>query len=158
MASSRSTLEAPSPCPRTHSLPEQEVGRLDFPGMVSSGLCLEKICSEQRSSLRLVRSGCLPIGMAEAGVLQRLSSVLEPWCTCNPQLLSIFQFSSVAQSCPILCDPMDCSTPGFPVLHRLSEFTQTHVHQVGDAIQPSHPLSPSSPPAFNLSQHRGLFQ
>ena len=95
MASSRSTLEAPSPCPRTHSLPEQEVGRLDFPGMVSSGLCLEKICSEQRSSLRPVRSGCLPIGMAEAGVLQCLSSVLEPWCTCNPQLLSIFQFSSV---------------------------------------------------------------
>ena len=58
-------------------------------------VCLDKICSEQRSSLRPVRSGCLPIGMAEAGVLQHLSSVLEPWCTCNPQLLSIFQFSSV---------------------------------------------------------------
>ena len=57
-----------------------------------------------------------------------------------------------------LCDPMDCSTPGFPVLHHLSEFAQTHVHWVGDAIQLSHPLSPASPPAFNLSQHRGLFQ
>ena len=53
---------------------------------------------------------------------------------------------------------MDCSTPGFPVHHQLLEFTQTHVHQVGDAIQPSHPLSSPSPPAFNLSQHEGLFQ
>ena len=66
-------------------------------------------------------------------------------------------FSSVAQSCPILCDPMDCSTPGFPVLHRLSEFTQTHVHQVGDAIQPSHPLLSLSPPTFSLSQCQSFF-
>ena len=68
------------------------------------------------------------------------------------------QFSSVAQSCPILCDPMDCSTPGFPSHHQLSEFTQTHVHSFGDAIQPSHPLSSPSPPALNLSQHQGLFK
>ena len=67
-------------------------------------------------------------------------------------------FSSVAQSCPTLCDPMDCSSPGFPVNHKLLELTQTHVHQVGDAIQPSHPLSSPSLPAFNLSQHQGLFQ
>ena len=60
------------------------------------------------------------------------------------------QFSSVAQSCPTLCDPMDCSTPGLPVHHQLPEFTQTHVHWVGDAIQPSHPLSSPSPPALNL--------
>ena len=59
---------------------------------------------------------------------------------------------SVAQSCPTLCDPMDRSTPGFPVLHHLPELGQTHVHQVGDAIELSHPLLPSSPPAFNLSQ------
>ena len=65
---------------------------------------------------------------------------------------------SDAQLCPALCNPMDCSTPGFPVHHQLAEFTQTHVHQVGDAIQPSHPLSAPSPPAFNLSQHQGLFQ
>ena len=72
-----------------------------------------------------------------------------------PQLLS--QFSSVAQSCPTFCDRMDCSTPGLPVPHQLPEFTQTHVHWVGDAIQPSHPLlSPS--PALNLSQHYGLLQ
>ena len=63
------------------------------------------------------------------------------------------QFSSVAQSCPTPCDPMDCSTPGFPVHHQLPELTQTHVHRVGDAIQPSHPLSSPSP-AFNLLQPR----
>ena len=62
--------------------------------------------------------------------------------------------SSVAQSCPTICNPMDHSTPGLPVHHQLLEFTQTHVHQVGDAIQTTHPLSPSSPPALNLSQHQ----
>ena len=64
---------------------------------------------------------------------------------------------SVAQSCLTLCNSMDCITPGFPVLYHLPEFAQTHVHWVGDAIQPSHPLSAPSPPAFNLSQHQGLF-
>ena len=68
------------------------------------------------------------------------------------------QFSSVAQSCLTLFDPMDCSTPGLPVHHQLPEFTQTHVHWVSDAIQPSHPLSSASPPTFNLSQHQGLFK
>ena len=66
--------------------------------------------------------------------------------------------SSVAQSCPTLCDPMNCSTPGLPALHQLLEFIQTHNHQVGDAIQPSHPLSSPSPPAPNPSQHQSLFQ
>ena len=66
--------------------------------------------------------------------------------------------SSVAQSCPILCDPMDCSMPGFSVLHQLPELAQTHVHCVSDAIQPSQPLLSPSPPAFNPSQHQGLFQ
>ena len=65
---------------------------------------------------------------------------------------------SVTRECLTLCSPMDCSTPGFPALHHLPEFAQTHVHWVGDAIQPSHPLSLPSPPAFNLSQHQGLFQ
>ena len=68
------------------------------------------------------------------------------------------QFSSVAQSCPTLCDPMNRSTPGLPVHHQLPEFTQTHVHRVGDAIQPSHPLLSPSPPAPNPSQHHSLFQ
>ena len=67
------------------------------------------------------------------------------------------QFSSVTQPCPTFCNPMDCSMPGLPVHHQLPEFTQTHVHWVDDAIQPSHPLSSPSP-AFNLSQHQGLFQ
>ena len=68
------------------------------------------------------------------------------------------QFSSVAQSGPALCNLTDCSMPGLPVHYQLPELTQTHVHWVGDAIQPSHPLSSPSPPAFNLSQHQGLFQ
>ena len=66
--------------------------------------------------------------------------------------------SSVTQSCLILCDPMNRSTPGLPVHHQLPEFTQTHVHAVSDAIQPSHPLSSPSPPAPNPSQHQSLFQ
>ena len=68
------------------------------------------------------------------------------------------QFNSVAQSCPTLCDPMNCSMPGLPVHHQLPEFTQTHVHRVSDALQPSHPLSSPSPPALNPSQHQSLFQ
>ena len=67
---------------------------------------------------------------------------------------ALLQFTSVARSCPTLCDPMDCSTPGLPVHRQLPEFTQTHVHQVGDAIQPSRPLSSPSLCIFNLSQHR----
>ena len=71
---------------------------------------------------------------------------------------SSVQFISVAQSCPSLWDPMNCSTPGLPAHHQLLEFTQTHVHRVGDAIQPSHSLSSPSPPAPNPSQHQSLFQ
>ena len=70
----------------------------------------------------------------------------------------LYQFSSVAQSCPTLCDPMNCSMPGLPVHHQLPELTQTHVHRVSDAIQPSHPLSSPSPPVPNPSQHQSLFQ
>ena len=77
----------------------------------------------------------------------------------NPgRTLSSVQFSSVAQLCPTLCDPMNHSMPGLPVHHQLSESIQTHVHWVSDAIQPSHPLSSPSPPALSLSQHQGLFQ
>ena len=76
---------------------------------------------------------------------------------CNIKNDSV-QFISVAQSCLTLCNPMDCSTLGFPIHHQLPEFTQTRVHRVGDAIQPSHPLSSPSFPAFNLSKHQGLFK
>ena len=75
-------------------------------------------------------------------------------CTCMHSV----QFSSVAQSCLTLCDPMNHSAPGLPVHHQLPEFTQTHIHWVGDATQPSHPLSSASPPAPNPSQHQNLFQ
>ena len=87
--------------------------------------------------------------------------IFEPKVTA-PRLLSGYcsdsQFSSVTQSCLTLCGPMNCSTPGLPVHHQLPEFIQTHVHQVSDAIQPSHPLSSPSPPSPNPSQHQGLFQ
>ena len=66
-------------------------------------------------------------------------------------------YCSVTKSCLTLCNPVDCSTPCFAILHYLPEFSQTHIHRVGDAIQPSTPLSSPSPPAFNLSQHQGLF-
>ena len=75
-------------------------------------------------------------------------------CFCS----SSVHFSSVSQSCPTLCDPMNRSAPGLPVHHQLPEFTQTRVHRVSDAIQPSHPLSSPSPPAPNPSQHQSLFQ
>ena len=74
------------------------------------------------------------------------------------QFIVIVQFSSVAQSCPTLCNPMNCSTPGLPVHHQLPESTQTQVHWVSDAVQPSHPLSSPFPPALNLFRHQGLFK
>ena len=77
---------------------------------------------------------------------------------CPPHIHCTFSVRSVAQSCPTLCDPMNCSKPGLPIQNQLPEITQTHVHWVGDAIQPSHPLSSPSPPTFNLSQHQGLFK
>ena len=75
------------------------------------------------------------------------------WCRGG----DVHSVTSVTQSCPAFCNPLDCSIPGFPVHHQLTEFTQTDVHRVDDAMQPSHPLSSPSPPAFNLSQHQGLF-
>ena len=69
----------------------------------------------------------------------------------------VLEWGAIAQLCPTPCNPMDCSTPSFPVLHSLPDFAQTHVHRIGDAIQPSHPLLFPFPPALNLSQHQGLF-
>ena len=79
-----------------------------------------------------------------------------PSVTCSS--LYQVQFSPVAQLCPTFCDPMDCGMPGLPVPHQLPKVAQTHVHQVGDAIQPPNPLSSPYPPALNVSQHQGLFQ
>ena len=82
--------------------------------------------------------------------------ILHCWATREAQWN--IQFSSVTQSCLILCNPLDWTTPGFPIHHRPPELAQTHVHLVGNAIQPSPPLSSPSLPAFSLSQHQGLFQ
>ena len=87
-----------------------------------------------------------------------LKSKGKQWKTEGKQELASIQLSLVVQSCPTVCDPRDSSKPGFPVNHQHLEPTQTHVHRVGDAIQPSHSLLPASPPAFTLSQHQGLFQ
>ena len=93
---------------------------------------------------------CIPMSPALAS---RFFTNSTTWETIHPSV----QFSSLAQSCPTLCDPMNHNTPGLPVHHQLPEFTQTHVHRVGGAIQPSHPLSSPSP-APDPSQHQGLFQ
>ena len=101
----------------------------------------------------------------EPGRLQFMGSqrVRHDWMTNTHKLTEfiskyIIQFSSVAHSCPTLRDPMNCSTPSLPVHHQLLKSTQTHVHWVSDAIQPSHSLLSPSPPALNLSQHQGIFQ
>ena len=98
--------------------------------------------------------------LSSVGVLKCKGKMLHPWLVWQLQvwLCAVDCCYSVTQSCPTLCDPMDCSMPGFPVHHQFPEPTQTHVHWVGDAIQPSHPLSSPSLPAFHLSQHQGLFQ
>ena len=101
--------------------------------------------------------GDLPDPGIKPGLLHRRSIVCLLSLKKAPTAHSV-QFSSVAQSCPTLCDPMNRSTPGLPVHHLLPEFTQTHVHRVSDAIQPFHPLSSPSPPAPNPSQHQSLFQ
>ena len=107
--------------------------------------------STQRENLHSARHICATC----KGVWKTVGTLfLETW---SHVCLLTCQFSSVAQSCPSLCDPMDCSTPGLPVHCQLPEFTQTHVHWGSDAIQPSHLLSSPSPPDFNLLQHQGLF-
>ena len=103
---------------------------------------------------------CLPPrDLPDPGIKLMSPALAGTFFTTAPQGKPISQsVSSVAQSCPTLCDPMNRSTPGLPVHHQLPEFTETHVHRVTDAIQPSHPLSFPSPPAPNPSQHRSLFQ
>ena len=99
----------------------------------------------------LISNNILPMALT----LSRLITIVIPY---GRHQFSSVHFSSVTQSCPTLCDPMNQSMPGLPVHHQLPESTQTHVHWVGDAIQPSHPLSSPSLPALNLSQHQGLFK
>ena len=108
-----------------------------------------------RTAAWIRTSFCSRLNIPPCVHTSHLACLLIYWWT--PGLLTGLQFSSDAQSCPTRCDPVDCSTPGLPVHHQLQELAQTHVHQVGDAILPSHPLSSPSP-AFNLSQHQGLFR
>ena len=102
----------------------------------------------------------VPAGLVHTSAVLCLLSV--PYSqqrnTGNTFTQAMQSFSSVTQSCPTLCDPMNCSRPGLPVHHQVPELAQTHVHWVSDAIQPSHPLSSPSPPDLNLSKHQGLFQ
>ena len=115
---------------------------------------------------RIERDTCTPMFITALFIIARVWK--QPRCpSANEWIRKLWymytmkysvQFSSVAQSCPTFCDTMNCSTPGLPVHHQLLEFTQTHIHRVSDAIQPSHPLSSPSPSAPNPSQHQSLFQ
>ena len=96
-----------------------------------------------------------PASLVSPALAGRFFTTSATWETLG---LASVQFSSVAQAYPTICDPMNRSTPGLSVHHKFPEFTQTHVNRVGDAIQPSHPLSSPSPPAPNPSQHRGIFK
>ena len=114
--------------------------------LIPSGIHYQPQGDSERSDVML-HSQCLHLHSFPAN---RFISIFSTFCSVK--------FSSVAQSCPTLCDPMDCSMQGLPVHHQLLEFTQTHVHWVSDAIQPFQPLSSPSLSAFNLSQHQDLFQ
>ena len=106
------------------------------------------------NALLLQQMCCGTLSLFSLGVSKStLSDMFLYICISSFVTFPLLHFSSLAQSCPTLCDPIDCSTPGFPVHHQLPELAQTHVHQVGDAIQPSHPSSSPSPLTFNLSQH-----
>ena len=107
--------------------------------------------------VKLLRDPCPEFTLQDDRISQKVLKKEKPVLKQETLLLYYLQFSAVAQSCPTLCDPMNCSTPGLPVHHQLPEFTQTHVHRVSDAIQPSHPLLSPSPPAPNPSQHQSLF-
>ena len=148
------------------SQPNKTKPELHHPGVTLQIKRKAKSCPETRSPEARVpqkgwgqRTGA-PRGLEAAG--GRAEKGTDGWTMrgvpAQPAGRTGSQFSSVAQSGLTLCDPMDCSTPDLPVHHQLLELTQTHVHRVSDAIQPSHPLSFPSPPAFSLSQHQGLFQ
>ena len=120
--------------------------------------CARLFCSNCPSGQRICDLGYGPNSTLLDGIELTRSRII----ITKPELQGLLRHSqwvsSVAQSCPTFCDPMDCSMPGHPVHHQLLQYTQIHVHWVGDAMQPSHPLSSPSPPAFNLSQHQGLFK
>ena len=151
----KKTVPKPTICCKTNNKITFVFGELDMGQTLQSALYLH---------LLLLSLQYPPMGQMLLSPLHTLYR----WEKWGPEKFSNFlkvthlimplQFSSVAQSCPTLCNPMNHSTPGLPIHHRFLQFTQTHVHWVGDAIQPSHPLLCPSPPALNLSQHQGLFK
>ena len=126
----------------------QEPGRLQSVGSQRLGTGLKRLSVNSCSPILSLSLSELPLSVDHG----------ESPAEVRDEHLGVAHFSLVTQSCPTLCDPRDCSSPGFPVVHRLLEVVQTHVHRVGDAIQPSHPRLSLSPPAFNLSLCQGLFQ
>ena len=128
----------------------------EHPGLISFRMDWLDLLAAQGTlkSLLQQRSSKAPVLWCSAVFIVQLS---HPYMTTGNTIRSD-QITSVAQSCPTLCDPMNHSTPGLPVHHQLPEFTETHVHRVSDAIQPSHSLSSPSPPAPNPSQHQSLLQ
>ena len=125
--------------------------------VMSNSFRLHGLCSPLSSSVHGDSPG-KNTGVGCHALLQVQLHMTLQWSQSKMSFKVCYWISSVTQSCPTLCDPMDCSTPGFPVHHQLPELTQTPVHWVSDAIQPSHPLSSPSPLAFNHSQHQGLFK
>ena len=135
-----------------------------FPSVQFSQSCLtlcDAMNSSTPASLSITNSWSLP-KPSHPYMTTGKTIALTRWTFIGKVMSLLFnilsQFSSFTQLFPTLCDPMNCSTSGLPVHHQLPEFAQTHAHRVGDAIQPSHPLSSPSPPAPNPSQHQGLFQ
>ena len=124
---------------------------------VAYPFCSESSRPRNRAKVSALQADSLQTREPEVG-MKKCCHLVDILCNYNMTACAhSVQFSSVAQSCPTLCHPMDCSTPGFPVHHQLPKLTQIHVHHISDAIQPSHPLFPPSS-ALNLSQHQGLFQ
>ena len=138
------------------------MGQDKLPRWAQQG-CLALACSPRvlasLSALSFSSYNCISVYQKLPNCVRKWMSNKEPFSLNLFFLVSDFFYScccSVTQ-CLTLCNPMDCSTPGFPVLHYLPELAQTHVHRIGDAIQPSYPLSSPSSPTFSLSQHQGLF-
>ena len=120
-------------------------------GVIQSRTRLKRLSSCSKACLFILFMGSFSSKITNRTRMSTLATFIQ-------HCLESLQFSSVTQSCLTLCNPMNCSMPGLPVHHQLPEFTQTHMHQVSNAIQPSHPLSSPSLPAPNPSQHQGLFQ
>ena len=143
--------------------PSSQQKSLKFSSWMQSQKQQNDLCLFPRQTIQYHGNPSLcPIINAEEAEVEWFCEDLQDLLELIPQKDVLFIIGEkkieVIQSCPTLCDPMNCSTPSLPVHHQLPEFTQIHIHRIGDAIQPSHPLSSPSPPAPNPSQHQSLFQ